>query len=223
VEEEWVGPVELLAALEGNEGSKRDAVERRIRGKQMALRADAVLINGEPSGHIVPNQLWTNNGGLEADWLRGDFVRHPSGDTWIRYEAFGVRFSKADAERMGAEFGREDADDTRAIVAEVASKPTTNPAPPIAHNRTEEAVLGTFPPYKRQAKEPPQRRMLRKFLVSAQDAGWLDSGGTRYRTMERMLSDYQVRCGKEKPTKVTPYEHSAFNKWVRRFNLGEWQ
>jgi hypothetical protein len=120
VEEEWVGPVELLAALEGDEGSKRDAVERRIRGKQMALKADAVLINGEPSGHIVPIQLWTNGGSREADWLRGDFVSHGSADTWIRYEAFGVRFSKADAERMGAEFGREDADDTRAIVAEVA-------------------------------------------------------------------------------------------------------
>lgn len=76
--------------------------------------------------------------------------------------------------------------------------------------------------YQAQSKVPPARRMLRKFLQLAKANGWLDRDGPDYRSMELLLPDYQAMCKKERPTEIKPYQHSAFNNWVGRFNRGEW-
>ena len=98
MDEEWVGPEELLNALDGSLynrndlWSKQQAISRRIRGKQMAVIADTVLINGEISGQTVPHELWTTKEKRDEDWIRGDFAAGIRFDM-TGFEAEGMRVS----------------------------------------------------------------------------------------------------------------------------------
>ena len=81
----------------------------RARAGLLAAIADKVLVNGEDVGREVPGRLWPDFGMTHhnIDWVRGDFHTSSGNEMFNDYKAFGVRFDRADAVRMGADFERQ--------------------------------------------------------------------------------------------------------------------
>ena len=106
---EWVSAKELMRAFGMEFGANCSgaaiAVCKRAHAGLLRARAKRFCTAEECRDHVdVPASFWWAEGreALDQDWLTGDF------STWIegRYElrAFGVEFSKEDAEAMGASF-----------------------------------------------------------------------------------------------------------------------
>ena len=106
MKEEWVSPGELLHALDGDAFSNRQAVLRRLSAGMITAIADAVSVDDVSAGPDIPPELWASTTNRVDDWVTGDFAAGRRDD--MRgghcYAAFGVRFSKADAIKMGANF-----------------------------------------------------------------------------------------------------------------------
>ncbi|HEX8444146.1 MAG TPA: hypothetical protein VF631_10925 [Allosphingosinicella sp.] len=108
---EWVSAKELLTALNATTAwpsSVTLAVCRRAFAGELDTIASAVVIGTEKRrDQRLPTKFWWAGGheALEQDWERGDFstmIETSVGEREMK--AFGVRFSRHDAERMGAEF-----------------------------------------------------------------------------------------------------------------------
>ena len=104
--EEWVTAGELYLALGGQTQMADKPIFARARAGLLAAIADKVLVNGEDVGREVPGRLWPERGMTHhnIDWVRGDFHTSSGGEMFNDYKAFGVRFDRTDAVRMGADF-----------------------------------------------------------------------------------------------------------------------
>jgi hypothetical protein len=111
---EWVTPTKLVDSLKTS-GSQPtqilEAICRRASRGLLEARADRLVEQGiDIEGNRIPTDLWGHGyAALKGSaWSLGDLVFTIPQDTrgyrFKRFEAFGVTFSRADAEKMGAVF-----------------------------------------------------------------------------------------------------------------------
>jgi hypothetical protein len=104
---DWVTANELYLALGGQVQGADGPIFARARAGLLAAIADKVIVHGEDVGPTVPVRLWPSGSTIihNIDWERGDFhTDYRMDGEGTQYQAFGVRFDRADAVRMGADF-----------------------------------------------------------------------------------------------------------------------
>lgn len=126
---EWVSSKELMGAM----GAKllhscsahAQRVCKRAHAEMMRARARRFCVGEECADNVdVPAKFWWAEGhqALEQDWESGDFSTWPS---WLngsqQWRAFGVEWSKEDAEAMGVSFTPDTGDDNDPDVPSVLS------------------------------------------------------------------------------------------------------
>lgn len=109
---EWISSKELMGAMGtrgfGSGSAQAQRVCKRAHAGIMRARAKTLYLGNErKDDEPVPAEFWFAEGhqALQQDWVSGDFSTWP---TWLRrsqeWRAFGVEWSKEDAEAMGVSF-----------------------------------------------------------------------------------------------------------------------
>lgn len=112
---DWVTPKELEAALIDKCGSRLsilNAICGRVETDLLRVEADRLIVDGVASSDSsYLKRLFGLRERLEGSWNMADIggVLNRNRYQFMKVQAFGVRFSKADAEAMGAVFKKEDA------------------------------------------------------------------------------------------------------------------